>query len=65
MNQLKEKTYFKIGEVSSILKIKPHVLRYWESEFPTFAPKKSQKGQRLYRREEVETLFHIKYLIKF
>ena len=58
-----DKLYFKIGEVSSLLGVEPYVLRYWESEFPTLAPKKSGKGHRLYRRKAVELLLRIKLLL--
>ena len=49
-----DKLYFKIGEVAQLAGVKPHVLRYWESEFQTISPAKSQGRQRLYRRQDVE-----------
>lgn len=61
--RIPEKTFFKIGEVADILKLKPYVLRYWETEFPFAAPEKKASGQRVYRRAEVETLVMIKHLL--
>ena len=58
-----EKKYFKIGETSSLLGVKPHVLRYWETEFPQVRPFKSRTGQRLYRRQDVEALVKIQKLL--
>lgn len=57
------KLYFRIGEVSDIVGVKPYVLRYWESEFPDIKPSKSKSGQRLYKRRDVETLVKIKELL--
>jgi DNA-binding transcriptional MerR regulator len=58
-----DKLYFKIGEVSELLTVEPYVLRYWETEFPLLAPKKSGAGHRLYRRKDVELLLRIKQLL--
>jgi len=58
-----EKAFFRIGEVSRITATKPFVLRYWESEFPMLQPVKSPKGQRLYRRQDIETVLRIKRLL--
>src|ERR1700677_1551244 len=58
-----EKSFFRIGEVSRLTDTKPFVLRYWETEFPMLQPTKSPKGHRLYRREDVETVRHIKRLL--
>lgn len=57
------KLYFRIGEVSDIVGVKPYVLRYWESEFPDIKPTKSKSGQRLYKRRDVEMLLRIKGLL--
>ena len=57
------KNFYRIGEVSRLTDTKPFVLRYWETEFPTLQPVKSAKGQRLYRREDVETVLRIKRLL--
>jgi len=63
MPELPDKQYFKIGEVSRITGVKPHVLRYWESEFGSIRPQKSRTNQRLYRRRDVELLLQIKQLL--
>ena len=57
------KPFFKIGEVARLLGVKPHVLRYWESEFPTLKPRKNPSGQRLYARADIETLTEIRDLL--
>lgn len=57
------KLYFRIGEVSDIVDVKPYVLRYWETEFPDIKPTKSKSGQRLYKRKDVEILMQIKGLL--
>src|SRR6187397_2175963 len=58
------KLYYRIGEVSDIVGVQPHVLRYWESEFRTIRPRKSTKGQRVYSRRDVEKLLRVKDLLK-
>ncbi len=60
---LPDKLYFKIGEVASIVGVKPYVLRYWESEFSFVKPAKTRSHHRLYRRKDVETLLQIKRLL--
>ena len=62
-SEIPDKLYFRIGEVSQLAAVKPYVLRYWETEFPMIAPKKSGTGQRLYRRKDVETVLEIKRLL--
>ena len=57
------KPFFKIGEVAKLLGVKPHVLRYWESEFPCLKPKKNPSGQRLYAKADIEMLMEIKNLL--
>jgi len=61
--QLPDKLYFKIGEVASIVGVKPYVLRYWESEFSVIRPSKTRSKHRLYRARDVETLLQIKRLL--
>lgn len=61
--EIPDKLYFRIGEVSTLLGVEPYVLRYWETEFPSLAPKKSGTGHRLYRRKDVELLLKIKHLL--
>jgi DNA-binding transcriptional MerR regulator len=58
------KLYYRIGEVSQIVGVQPHVLRYWETEFRTIRPQKSHKGQRVYSRRDVEKLLKVKDLLK-
>lgn len=62
-NQIPDKLYFKIGEVSKLADVAPHVLRYWESEFSDIKPKRATSKQRLYRREDVELILVIKNLL--
>jgi DNA-binding transcriptional MerR regulator len=57
------KELFRIGEVSRVTATKPFVLRYWETEFPMLQPVKSPKGHRLYRQEDIDTVFTIKRLL--
>lgn len=58
-----DKLYFRIGDVSQLAGVKSFVLRYWETEFPMLAPKKSGTGHRLYRRKDVEMVLEIKRLL--
>jgi DNA-binding transcriptional MerR regulator len=60
---LPAKNLFRIGEVSRLTSTKTFVLRYWETEFPMLQPVKSPKGHRLYRRQDIETVFRIKRLL--
>ncbi len=60
---VKDNSLFRIGEVSRVTATKPFVLRYWETEFPMLQPVKSPKGHRLYRREDIDTVFTIKRLL--
>lgn len=61
--EIPDKLYFRIGEVSRLVGVPAYVLRYWETEFPGLAPKKSGTGHRLYRRKEVVLLLEIKQLL--
>jgi DNA-binding transcriptional MerR regulator len=63
MDDMEEKSLFRIGEVSRLTATKAFVLRYWETEFPMLQPVKSPSGHRLYRREDIETVFEIKRLL--
>jgi DNA-binding transcriptional MerR regulator len=62
-SEIPDKLYFKIGEVSKLADVAPHVLRYWESEFPAIRPKRANSKQRLYRRGDVELVLKIKTLL--
>ncbi len=61
--QIPDKVYFRIGEVSQLVGVDTHVLRYWESEFPMIKPFRGPSKQRLYRRQDVENLLRIKGLL--
>jgi DNA-binding transcriptional MerR regulator len=63
MQEIPDKLYFRIGDVARLAGIKPYVLRFWETEFPSLGPKKSGTGHRLYRRKDVEMVFEIKRLL--
>jgi DNA-binding transcriptional MerR regulator len=56
------KRYFTIGEVSELCNVKPHVLRYWEQEFPQLNPVKRRGNRRYYQRADVETIRQIRSL---
>jgi DNA-binding transcriptional MerR regulator len=62
-SRIPEKLFFRIGEVCDLIKVQPHVLRYWETEFPMLAPQKNRAGQRVYRRKDVEMVFRIRDLL--
>mgnify|MGYP000571959593 FL=1 len=57
------KRYFTIGEVSELCAVKPHVLRYWEQEFPQLRPVKRRGNRRYYQRHEVELIREIRRLL--
>ena len=61
--QAPEKPYYKIGEVCEMTDTQPYVLRFWESEFPQLAPRKSRSGQRVYEKRDVEMILRIKKLL--
>jgi len=61
--EIPDKLYFRIGEVARLAGIKPYVLRFWETEFPSLGPRKSGTGHRLYRRKDVEQVLQIKQLL--
>jgi DNA-binding transcriptional MerR regulator len=58
-----EKKYYKISEISEILGVKPHVLRYWETEFPEIKPLKGPSKHRRYSSKDLEALKIIKHLL--
>ncbi len=57
------KLYRSISEVSEMVGVKPHVLRYWETQFSMLRPKKNRAGNRMYRPDEIRLLLHIKELL--
>ncbi len=58
-----DRLYYRIGEVSRITGVKPHVLRYWESEFRAIKPYKVGSLQRLYRKKDLDLILKIKKLL--
>lgn len=58
-----DKLFYKIGEVCEHVGVQPHVLRYWESEFPMLAPQKNSAGQRVYRRKDLKMVMRIRELL--
>ena len=57
------KRYFTIGEVSELCSVKPHVLRYWEQEFPQLKPVKRRGNRRYYQRQDVLIIRQIRSLL--
>ena len=57
------KQRYTIGEVSQLLGVKQHVIRYWEEEVPFLAPKKSKSGRRVYTDRELQLLLRLKHLL--
>ena len=62
--ELPDKLFFKIGEVAKIVGVRPHVLRYWEGEFPSLRPMKTRGAHRVYRRRDVELAMLVKRLLQ-
>ena len=61
--RIPDKFYFKIGEVSHIADVPAYVLRFWETEFKQIKPKRTDAGQRLYRKQDVALVLRIKRLL--
>ena len=55
--------FFSIGEVCELTDLKPHVLRYWESQFRFLNPAKNRSGNRAYQRREIELILLVKHLL--
>ncbi len=55
--------YFSIGEVCELTGLRPHVLRYWESQFRFLSPTKNRSGNRVYQRREVDLIMLVKHLL--
>ena len=55
--------FYSIGEVCELTDLKPHVLRYWESQFKFLSPAKNRSGNRVYQRREVELIQLVKHLL--
>ncbi len=63
MQKIPNKFFFRIGEVSKLTGVEPHVLRYWETEFKSLHPKKNKAGQRVYKKKDVLLILSIKELL--
>lgn len=61
--RIPDKLFFRIGEVSRIAGVPASVLRFWETEFPRIRPRRTETGQRIYRRSDVELILTIKHLL--
>ena len=59
-----EKLYWSIGEVAEQLGVNTSLIRYWEKEFGTLKPKRTDKGDRLYTKKDIEQLQRIQHLVK-
>lgn len=55
--------YYSISEVCEIVGLKPHVLRYWETQFPPLSPSKNRSGNRVYQRKEIKLIMLVKKLL--
>ncbi len=60
---LPEKMFYKIGEVAEVAGVRTSVLRFWETEFSFLKPVKSDSGQRLYSKNEVDLVLQVKHLL--
>jgi DNA-binding transcriptional MerR regulator len=58
-----QQEFFSIGEVCNLTDLKPHVLRYWESQFRFLSPAKNRSGNRVYKAREVELIMLVKHLL--
>lgn len=58
-----KKVYYSIGEVCDLTGLKPHVLRYWETQFSVLNPTKNRAGNRVYRQRDVEVVLLVKHLL--
>lgn len=58
-----KKVYYSIGEVCDLSGLKPHVLRYWETQFAVLNPTKNRAGNRVYRARDVEIVLLVKHLL--
>lgn len=61
--EIPRKRYFAIGEVSELCQVKPHVLRYWEQEFPQLKPVKRRGNRRYYQQDDVLMVRRIRSLL--
>ena len=61
--EIPDKLYFRIGEVSKLVAVPTHVLRFWETEFKKIRPKRTPTGQRLYTQKDIRLILKIKNLL--
>ena len=61
--EIAKKVYYSIGEVCELSGLKPHVLRYWESQFDVLSPTKNRGGNRAYRSKDIEVVLLVKHLL--
>ena len=59
-----QREFYAIGEVCELFGIKPHVLRYWETQFPALSPPKNRAGNRVYRQRDLELIALIQHLVR-
>lgn len=62
-SNIPDRMFYRIKDVCSITGLKPHVLRYWEQEFKDIRPVKSSRGQRLYKKKDLDVILMIKKLL--
>ncbi len=60
---LVKKAYYSIGDVCELTGLKPHVLRYWETQFPLLHPSKNRAGNRVFRPKDIELVLLVKHLL--
>lgn len=58
-----KKAYYSIGDVCDLTGLKPHVLRYWETQFEVLRPTKNRAGNRVYRPKDIELVLLVKHLL--
>ena len=58
-----KKAYYSMGEVCDLTSLKPHVLRYWETQFEILRPGKNRAGNRVYRPKDIELILLVKHLL--
>ena len=64
MEPIAQREYYSIGEVCELVDLKPHVLRYWETQFPVLNPSKNRSGNRVYQRKEIKLILLVKQLLQ-
>jgi DNA-binding transcriptional MerR regulator len=59
-----QREFYAMGEVCELFSLKPHVLRYWETQFPALSPPKNRSGNRVYRQRDLELIALIQHLVR-